>query len=97
LPPLGLAPTSDRSLPRGQVALVTGAASGIGSAVASTFVAAGAAVGINYRGERSAAAADALVSRIVDGGGRALALRGDVSVEAEVVRCSTDSCPSSVV
>jgi NAD(P)-dependent dehydrogenase (short-subunit alcohol dehydrogenase family) len=62
---------------------VTGGSSGIGAAVARALAAAGAAVVVNHRSD--AEAAEALAAEIVTaGGGRALALRADVSDEAEV-------------
>lgn len=75
-------PTRARPL-EGRTCLVTGAASGIGAAVAEAFGAAGAAVVLDHLpGEE--AAAGRLVSRIRDGGGQALAVAGDVSDEADV-------------
>jgi glucose 1-dehydrogenase len=68
---------------RGQVALVTGATSGIGAGVVRSLAAAGAAVGINHRSRVQAA--DEAVARIQRDGGRALALRADVSIEGDVV------------
>ncbi|HEX6720691.1 MAG TPA: glucose 1-dehydrogenase [Burkholderiaceae bacterium] len=68
---------------RGQVALVTGAASGIGAGVVQALAAAGAAVGINHRSR--AQSADDAVARIGRTGGRALALRADVSIESDVM------------
>ena len=67
---------------KGQNALVTGANSGIGEAVARALAAAGAAVVVNHVTRPDAA--DAVVSDIVAGGGKAMALRADVSKEAEV-------------
>jgi glucose 1-dehydrogenase len=66
----------------GQTAIVTGASSGIGAAIAASFAAAGAKVGINYVG--SAAAAQRLVADIKASGGEALALKADVSNEDQV-------------
>jgi len=74
-------PTPGKPL-AGQNALVTGANSGIGKAVALAFAAAGAAVAVNF--VTDPAAADAVVQTIRDGGGKAIALKADVSVEAEV-------------
>ncbi len=63
--------------------LITGASRGIGRASALLAAKQGWAVGVNYRAD--AKAADAVVAAIVSGGGRAVALKGDVSVEAEAV------------
>ncbi|MFH8684604.1 SDR family NAD(P)-dependent oxidoreductase [Streptomyces lydicus] len=68
----------------GQVVLVTGAAGGIGRGVALRFAAAGAAVVVHHR--TGAEAARAVVARIEEGGGSALALRADLAVEEECHR-----------
>ncbi len=60
----------------GQVALVTGAGSGIGAEIAARLARDGAAVGVN--GLTGDEVADT-VARILDGGGRAVPLVGDVS------------------
>ena len=60
----------------GRVAVVTGAARGIGRGIALTLAAEGAQVAANYR-ERSDAADD-LIRRIEEGGGKAAAFRADV-------------------
>jgi glucose 1-dehydrogenase len=65
-------------------AIVTGASSGIGLAVARALAAAGAAVVVNYRSDGDSA--DALVERIIADNGRAIAVQADVSEEADVVR-----------
>ena len=62
---------------KGHVALVTGASRGIGAAIAVALAAAGAAVAVNYR-ERSDEA-DAVVAKIRESGGRAIAVAADVS------------------
>ena len=67
---------------KGQKALVTGANSGIGEGVARALAAAGAAVVVNYVVQPDAA--DAVVKDIVAEGGEAMALRADVSKEADV-------------
>ncbi len=67
----------------GQPALVTGANSGIGKAVALGLAKAGADVIVNYVVDPEGA--DAVVQEIVAMGRRALAIKADVSNEAEVV------------
>ena len=67
---------------KGQKALVTGANSGIGEGVAKALGAAGAAVVVNY--VTNPDAADGVVKEIVGAGGEAIAIKADVSKEAEV-------------
>ncbi len=62
-----------------RVSLVTGASGGIGRAVAERLAAAGTAVGVHYAG--NSAAAQEVVAAIERGGGRAVAVRGDVADE----------------
>ena len=67
----------------GQRAIVTGASSGIGAAIAGSLASAGAAVAVNY--SRDEAGAARVVAEIEEHHGRAIALRADVSREDEVV------------
>lgn len=67
---------------RGQKALVTGASSGIGKAIAIALGQAGADVIVDYvQGDD---AANAVVDSIIANGTRAIAIRADVSQEAQV-------------
>ena len=63
--------------------LVTGASRGIGRACALLAARNGWVVGVNYR--EDAKAADAVVATIAKDGGRAVALKGDVAIEADAV------------
>jgi glucose 1-dehydrogenase len=68
---------------KGQIALVTGANSGIGEACVRHAAAAGATVAINYVAMPEKA--EAIVSDIVGAGGQAACLRADVSDEGQVL------------
>jgi len=64
------------------VALVTGASRGIGRDVALRLARDGATVVVNHPGEEEHA--QAVVREILDGGGRAAAMKADVAASAEV-------------
>jgi len=65
-----------------KVAIVTGASSGIGKAIALAFAREGAAVTVDYAGNRDGA--EAAVSQIEDAGGKAVAVQADVTVQEDV-------------
>ena len=67
-----------------RVLLVTGASRGIGAATARLAAQRGYCVCVNYL--RNGDAAAGVVSGITASGGRAVAVQGDVAVEADVVR-----------
>jgi 3-oxoacyl-[acyl-carrier protein] reductase len=68
---------------KGKVAVVTGASKGIGAAIAEHLGAEGAAVVVNFATSRSGA--DAVVARIKQREGQAIAVQADVS-NAEAIR-----------
>ena len=73
---------TDEPQPPGTL-LVTGGSRGIGAAACLLAARAGWAVAVNYT--RDEAAAAAVVKAIVDAGGRAMAVRADVAIDAEVI------------
>ncbi len=70
-------------------AVVTGASSGIGRAIAEAFAAQGASVLITYR--QAAAAADAVAAGIATRGGRAHVARADLSTRAGCERLAREA------
>ncbi len=68
----------------GKVAVVTGASKGIGASIAEHLAAEGASVVVNYASSKSGA--DAVVKRIKDKGGKAIAVQADVSKPQDITR-----------
>ena len=66
----------------GKVALVTGASKGIGASIAEHLAKEGASVVVNYASSKSGA--DAVVKRITDAGGKAVAIQADVAKAADI-------------
>jgi 3-oxoacyl-[acyl-carrier protein] reductase len=73
----------------GKVAIVTGASKGIGAGIAAAFGAAGASVVVNYSSSKEGA--DRVVNEIVSKGGKAIAVQGDVSKPADVLRLGDET------
>jgi len=67
-----------------KVAVITGASKGIGASIAKHLAAAGASIVVNYASDK--AGADAVVTSITATGGKAIAIQGSVSNEADVTR-----------
>lgn len=67
---------------KGRVAIVTGAAKGIGAAIAHELARQGAKVAVNYL--TSEADADEVVRRIATAGGESFAVRADVTDSAQI-------------
>src|SRR6202161_1531333 len=72
-----------------KVAVVTGASKGIGAGIAKGLAAEGAAVVVNYSSSKEGA--DRVVAEIVEKGGRAVAVQGDVSKLSDVQRLFTET------
>ena len=68
----------------GKVAVVTGGSKGIGASIAEHLAGEGASVVVNYA--NSKAGAEAVVARIKDKGGNAIAVQGDVGRPEDIKR-----------
>src|SRR5580658_1053882 len=71
---------------KGQIAIVTGASSGIGAGVAKSLTAAGATVVVNHPVGATKAAAGAVLAEIKTAGGDGITWQCDVSKEDEVTK-----------
>jgi glucose 1-dehydrogenase len=73
-----------------QVAIITGASSGIGAECAKQFAYSGATVVVNYPRASSKDKTDAIVNEITSNGGAATSYQSDVSNENEVIKMFAD-------
>jgi 3-oxoacyl-[acyl-carrier protein] reductase len=69
---------------KNKVAIVTGASKGIGAGIAKAYGTEGASVVVNYSSDK--AGADQVVKEIIAAGGKAVAVQGNVSLQADVKR-----------
>jgi len=73
----------------GKIAIVTGASKGIGAGIAKELGAEGASVVVNYASAKQGA--DRVVDEINKGGGKAIAIQGNVVKKGEVERLFTEA------
>ncbi|MGA2420635.1 MAG: glucose 1-dehydrogenase [Candidatus Acidiferrum sp.] len=72
-----------------KVAVVTGASKGIGASIAKHLAAEGASVVVNYSSSKEGA--ERVVAEIAKAGGKAVAVQGDVSKQADIDRLFAES------
>src|ERR1700712_833229 len=75
---------------QGQVAIITGASSGIGAGVSKSMAASGATVVINYPVPTTKGAAEQVLKEIKDAGGAGITYACDVSKEDQVIKMFAD-------
>ncbi len=75
---------------KGQIAIVTGASSGIGAGVSKSLAEAGATVVVNYPVAATQAAAEEVLAGIRNAGGDGITFQCDVSKEDEVLKMFAD-------
>jgi 3-oxoacyl-[acyl-carrier protein] reductase len=73
----------------GKVVVVTGASKGIGASIAEHLASEGASVVVNYASSKSGA--DAVVARITEKGGKAIAVQGNVSQPKDIQRLFSET------
>ena len=76
---------------KGQIAIVTGASSGIGAGCSKELANAGATVVVNYPIPQGKDMAEKVVAEIIANGGTAISYQCDVSKEAEVIAMFADT------
>lgn len=74
-----------------QVAIITGSSQGIGAGIAQYFAKQGASIIINYPSDAEEKKAKSVVKEILDSGGKAVALKANVTAEEEVIQMIEDT------